>query len=150
MSHSTTLEANQTVTSLNLLLADFQLYYQNLRYAHWNVKGPQFLTLHTKFEQLYTDAALTIDSLAERILALGSKPLSFFTDYLGEGSIKEAKGAVTAQEMVKTVVENLRVLAGRLRDLMSHPIDPATDSLISDLLVQLEKETWMLTAYLGE
>ena len=66
---------------LNQLLANFQLYYQNLRGIHWNIKGRMFFDLHAKFEELYTDANLKVDEIAERILTLGATPLHTFEDY---------------------------------------------------------------------
>jgi starvation-inducible DNA-binding protein len=63
--------SNSLVTELNTLLANYQLYYQNLRGFHWNIKGDAFFTLHLKFEELYGDAVLKIDEIAERCLRLG-------------------------------------------------------------------------------
>ena len=63
---------------LNLLLANFQLYYQNLRGIHWNIKGCDFFNLHVKFEELYDDANMKVDEIAERILTLGQTPLHTF------------------------------------------------------------------------
>ena len=56
---------------LNVLLANYQLYYQNTRGLHWNIKGKHFFELHVKFEEIYTDAQLKIDLIAERVLTLG-------------------------------------------------------------------------------
>ena len=50
---------------LNVLLANYQLYYQNTRGLHWNIKGKHFFELHVKFEEIYTDAQLKIDLIAE-------------------------------------------------------------------------------------
>ena len=55
------------VFSLNGLLANFQIYYQNLRGLHWNIKGKNFFELHVKFEEFYTDSQVKIDDIAERI-----------------------------------------------------------------------------------
>ena len=60
---------------LNLLLANFQRYYMNLRGIHWNIKGKRFFDLHAKFEELYDDANLKVDMVAERVLTLGEVPL---------------------------------------------------------------------------
>ena len=75
-------EMTKNLTSgLNRLLANFQLYYQNLRGLHWNIKGKSFFELHVKFEEFYTDSQEKIDFIAERILTLGGTPLHTFTDY---------------------------------------------------------------------
>ncbi len=67
-------ESKVLVEKLNELLANYQIYYQNLRNFHWNVSGPNFFELHAKFEELYTAANLGVDETAERILTLGSRP----------------------------------------------------------------------------
>ena len=66
------------VNNLNGLLANFQIYYQNLRGLHWNIKGKNFFELHVKFEEFYTDSQVKIDEVAERILTLQGKPLHTF------------------------------------------------------------------------
>ena len=67
---------------LNQLLADYQVFYQNLRGLHWNIKGKEFFELHLKFEEFYDDAVIKIDEIAERILTLESEPLHTFSDYI--------------------------------------------------------------------
>ena len=44
--------ASQLADKLNTLLANYQIFYMNARGYHWNVKGPNFFELHTKFESL--------------------------------------------------------------------------------------------------
>ena len=76
-----TKKATKLASSLNDLLANFQVYYQNLRGIHWNIKGKDFFNLHAKFEELYDDANMKVDEIAERILTLGETPLHTFEDY---------------------------------------------------------------------
>ena len=76
---------------LNELLADYQLFYQNLRGLHWNIKGRKFFELHLKFEEYYDNAVIKVDEIAERILTLEGEPLHTFTDYLKISEIKEVK-----------------------------------------------------------
>ena len=80
---------NNVVASLQQLLADFQIYYTNLRGFHWNIKGHDFFVLHSKFEDLYNDAAEKVDEIAERILMLGGTPANKFSDYLKMANINE-------------------------------------------------------------
>jgi starvation-inducible DNA-binding protein len=63
-------ETEEIVSELNLLLSNYQVYYQNLRGIHWNIRGKRF-DLHVKFEELYNDSQLKIDMIAERVLTLG-------------------------------------------------------------------------------
>ena len=55
---------NELAVDLNELLANFQIYYQNLRGLHWNIKGRSFFELHVKFEELYTDAQEKVDLIS--------------------------------------------------------------------------------------
>ena len=76
------------VSALHQLLADFQIHYTNLRGFHWNVKGRGFFVLHSKFEDLYDDAAAKVDEIAERILTLGGTPENKFSEYLKVAKVK--------------------------------------------------------------
>ena len=77
----------KVVVELNTLLADYHIYYQKLRSNHWNILGKNFFDLHLKFEELYTDARVKIDEIAERILTLKYHPMSKLEDYLKVSSI---------------------------------------------------------------
>ena len=83
--------AGKVVVSLQQLLADFQVHYMNLRGFHWNIKGHGFFVLHTKFEELYDDAAEKVDQIAERILQLGGVPSNKFSEYLKVAKIAEVE-----------------------------------------------------------
>ncbi|MCB0651722.1 MAG: DNA starvation/stationary phase protection protein [Saprospiraceae bacterium] len=144
--------ANKLVTQLNDLLANYEVYYQNLRAFHWNITGPGFFELHLKFEALYTAANTSIDEIAERILTLEGQPLHTFTDFLSASTIKEAKGLTTAGATVQTVIENLGTLIAIERDLLKNAAeadDEGTVSMISDYIKAQEKEVWMLRSYVG-
>ena len=84
-------KAKVLAENLNTLLANFQLYYQNLRGIHWNIKGRAFFDLHVKFEELYNDANMKVDEIAERILTLGETPLHTFDDYTNYGKVPVGK-----------------------------------------------------------
>ena len=144
-------KANQLSEKLNDLLANYQLFYQNLRGLHWNIKGKEFFELHLKFEELYDDAILKIDEIAERILTLEGEPLHTFSDYLKKAEIKEAKGISKGQEGVETVVHNFTTLISKERHILalaSEANDEGTVTLMSDYISQTEKTIWMLNAYL--
>lgn len=82
-------EVKPVVDMLNDYLANYHIHYQKLRGCHWNVKGQNFFTLHIKFEELYTNAQLTIDEIAERVLTLGKPPHSRFSDYIKNQQLKK-------------------------------------------------------------
>lgn len=80
--HLDAVAAGKVVEALQQLLADYQVFYTNLRGFHWNIKGHGFFVLHSKFEDMYNDAAEKVDELAERILMLGGVPVNKFSEYL--------------------------------------------------------------------
>ncbi|MGP1993543.1 Dps family protein [Zobellia laminariae] len=137
---------------LNFLLADFQIYYMNLRGLHWNVKGRRFFMLHEKFEELYNETNDVVDEIAERILSLGEKPLHSFDDYLESKSLRVTKNISDGDLAVSSILDNLNELLLQERNILeiaSDNNDEGTASLISDLISGQEKLIWMLTAYLS-
>jgi len=149
----TEMKTNEKITGkLNQLLADYQIYYQNLRGLHWNVKGNLFFALHAKYEELYNEAAEVIDELAERILMIGGKPQHSFSEYLKTAALKEVVNVSGASEGVQVVLENSRYLLGVVREvneLAAGAGDEGTVALMSDLIGTTEKRIWMFEAYLG-
>lgn len=136
---------------LNFLLADYQLFYQNLRGFHWNIKGREFFELHLKFEELYDDAVIKIDEIAERILTLEGEPLHTFEDYLNHSDVKAKKGITNGIEGIKIVVQNFSTIILKEREILSlasEANDEGTASLMSDYITQSEKTLWMLSSYL--
>ena len=75
-------KAKKLADELNILLANYQVFYINTRGFHWNITGQEFFELHAKFEEIYNDALIKVDEIAERIRTLGHTPLHTFTDYL--------------------------------------------------------------------
>ena len=137
---------------LQNLLADFQLYYTNLRGFHWNIVGKQFYRLHDKFEELYDEAADQIDEIAERILMLGETPKHNFSDYLKVGEIKESAVVSDGTEAVKLVLDYLKVLVAKERkivELAGDANDEVTVGLMVGYLEGQEKSIWMVTAFLS-
>tara|TARA_B100000809_G_scaffold119961_1_gene118179 strand:- start:6154 stop:6621 length:468 start_codon:yes stop_codon:yes gene_type:complete len=144
-------KAEVLVVKLNQLLADYQLFYQNVRGFHWNIKGKDFFELHLKFEEFYDNAVLKIDEIAERILTLEGEPLHTFTDYLEKANIKEAKGITDGTEGVNIVLKNFAVLISQEREILAdaaNATDEGTASLMSDYITETEKVIWMLNSYL--
>lgn len=136
---------------LNQLLADYQVFYQNLRGLHWNIKGREFFELHVKFEEYYDDAVMKVDEIAERILTLEGEPLHTFSDYMNTSNIKEEKGVSNGVEGVKIVVNNFSTIISLEREILSlagDANDEGTASLMSDYITQTEKTLWMLNSYL--
>lgn len=145
-------ESIQVSEQLNELLASFQTYYQNLRGIHWNIKGKRFFELHVKFEELYTDATIKIDEIAERILTLGASPLHTFEDYQKYNKVSVGKNITNDEKSVELVVNSLAVLLQLERSILklSGDInDEGTNSLMSDFITEQEKTVWMMQSWLG-
>lgn len=145
-------KAKVLTQKLNVLLADYQLFYQNLRGFHWNIKGREFFELHLKFEELYNDAVIKIDEIAERILTLEGEPLHTFSDYLKTSEIQEQNGVTDGAKGVAIVIQNFAALIVKEREILSlasDADDEGTVSLMSDYISQTEKTLWMLNSYLN-
>ena len=139
-----------TTKKLNTLLANYHLYYQNLRNFHWNVSGENFFDLHTQFEALYDTAKENIDAVAERILTLRMRPLSNLGEYLLSAEIEEAGTISNDREMVRFILDNHRILIQDMREVLqaaSSAGDEGTVDLIGGMLQSLEKKSWMLDAW---
>ncbi|MCA0132771.1 Dps family protein [Winogradskyella alexanderae] len=142
-----------TVVELNTLLADYHIYYQNLRNFHWNILGENFFELHEKFEDMYTDARKKIDEIAERILTLRYHPMSNLKDYLETSSIEEVSSKLTDIEMVKALLENHSILLRQMSKVVKkaeETNDEGTIDLIGAYIRELEKSSWMLDAFTKE
>lgn len=132
---------------LSVLLADSYTLYLKTHNYHWNVTGPMFQTLHTLFETQYTELAVAVDDIAERIRALGEFAPGSYKEYAKLTSIKEADGIPSAEEMIKDLVKGQEAIAKTARSIV--PVaDEASDEVTLDLLTQRmtvhEKTAWML------
>lgn len=146
-------QSEELVTELNGLLSNFQIYYQNLRGLHWNIRGKRFFDLHLKFEELYNDSQIKIDLIAERVLTLGGTPLHTFSDYIENSKLKVGKGISKDVEAIKLILDSLSVLLQIERTILtkSNAInDEGTNSMMSDFIAEQEKTNWMLKAWMEE
>lgn len=136
---------------LNELLADYSIFYQNVRGYHWNIKGDKFFELHDKFQELYEDLFVKIDEVAERIRTLGHTPNHKFSKYLKDADVKESTEVADGVSDVKDMLESLKIiitLQRELLDLSADAEDEGTNALMSDYIREQEKLVWMYSAYL--
>ena len=143
---------NQVVKILNEQLSDWNLLFVKLHNYHWNVKGSDFFTLHEKFEVLYNEAAVNVDEIAERVLALGATPAGSFKEYLELTTLKEATGKENAREMVEQIVNDFKMVVASAKngiDVAGEAGDDTTVDLLTQIHVALEKHVWLFTAFLG-
>lgn len=147
-------EVKPIVDQLNDLLASYHVHYQKLRGCHWNVKGSHFFTLHVKFEELYDNALLNIDELAERILTLGKSPYSTFGDYIKVSKIQEINTiGMKDTDMVQAILDDFSTLIEQEREIMETTADAGddgTNDLINKFMQFKEKNNWMLRSFIGK
>ncbi len=146
-------DCQQIADKLNVLLANYSVFYQNTRGSHWNIKGDQFFTLHPKFEELYNSLVLKIDEIAERILTLGAIPAHNYSDYLKVSTIQESTDVSNATVSVQNILNSFKVvidLQRELLDMTEKAGDEGTNSQMSDYITEQEKEVWMYNSYLGK
>lgn len=140
------------IIELNSLLANFQVYYQNVRGLHWNIKGRNFFELHTKFEEFYTDAQEKVDLIAERILTLQGTPLHTFDDYVKLSTVKIGKNVSNDEKAVALVansVSELLKIERIILELSDEAGDEGTNAMMSDFISEQEKMLWMMNAWLS-
>ncbi|MEJ8545494.1 Dps family protein [Brevibacillus borstelensis] len=138
---------------LNKQIANWSVLYIKLHHYHWFVNGPHFFTLHAKFEELYNEAAGYVDELAERLLAIGGKPVSTMKACLETASLEEAKGGESAEQMAQAVVADFQTVIRELEEGMSvaeKENDEATSDMFLEISSSLQKHVWMLQAFLGK
>ncbi len=144
-------KAEQLAEKLNVLLANYSIFYQNTRGFHWNIKGEKFFELHLKFEELYNDLLLKIDEVAERILTLGHTPEHNYSKYAKLADIQESKKVSDGLVAVQHILDSLKaviILQRELLTLAAEAEDEGTNALMSDYIRAQEKLIWMYSAFL--
>ena len=137
---------------LSRLLADTYTLYLKTHNFHWNVTGPMFNTLHLRFEGQYTELAVAVDDIAERIRALGFPAPGTYAAYARLSSIKEEEGVPEAEEMIRQLVQGQEAVVRTARSIFPL-LDKVSDEPTADLLTQRmqvhEKTAWMLRSLLA-
>ncbi|HLO88971.1 MAG TPA: Dps family protein [Nostocaceae cyanobacterium] len=138
---------------LSRLLADTYSLYLKTHNFHWNVTGPMFQTLHLMFETQYTELALAVDLIAERIRALGYPAPGTYSEYAQLSSIPETPGVPKAKEMIRLLVEGQEAVVRTARSIFPL-VEEVNDEPTADLLTQRmqvhEKTAWMLRSLLED
>ena len=144
-------KSEKLAEKLNELLADYSIFYQNIRGYHWNIKGDKFFELHDKFQELYEDLFIKIDEVAERIRTLGHTPNHKFSVYQKVAKIKESSEVSDGTKDVQDTLESFKIiiiLQREILDLSADAEDEGTNALMSDYIREQEKLVWMYSAYL--
>lgn len=143
-------DRRRIVSSLNTLLANYQVHYQKLRNYHWNVTGGDFFDIHEDLEQQYGEAQLNIDLIAERVRVFRERPLSTFSEYLKASTLKEDPGTPASSKMMQNLLADYVTLVDRMCetvDLAMELSDSGTERMVKGFIEQVEKHHWMLTAF---
>jgi starvation-inducible DNA-binding protein len=143
-------QAQPIAEKLNVLLADYSIFYQNARNYHWNITGRRFFELHQKFEELYEDLKLKIDEVAERILTLGFTPEHRYSAYIQKATIQEADIVTDGELAVNEIMESLRILIDKQKEIgrmADEAYDNGTQSQLDGYIEEQEKLIWMYNAY---
>ena len=136
---------------LNLYLANQLVDYVKKHNLHWNLKGPQFFTLHAKLEELYDEANDILDEVAERILALGGNPVSNMKEALSMATIKELEdGPKSTDQTIKALISDTDYWikdSKEIADLADKEDDNVTNDMFNGFTKTYQKLAWMLKAY---
>lgn len=139
------------VEALEGLLSDSYTLYLKTHSYHWNVTGPMFTTLHTLFETHYTELALAVDEIAERIRALGAFSPGSYTQFAERSKVKEDTGVPAATDMIKNLVKDHELVVEAAQRLIKAG-EAAGDDASVDMGVRRidvhQKAAWMLGAHL--
>lgn len=140
-------------SELSKLLAESYTLYLKTHNFHWNVTGPMFQTLHLLFEQEYTELALAVDAIAERIRALGHPAPASYSAFMRLSGIPDTEGVPKAKEMIRLLLEGHETVIGTARAIIpasEKANDQATSDLVTQRLQVHEKTAWMLRSLLEE
>lgn len=144
---------NETIEKLRNLLASWTVFRQNSHVAHWDIMGQNFNSLHSYFEQLYTDALKNMDTLAERIRQMGLPVEMSLSDVVQRSVISDGVEGSEAKSLVSSLLANLAQMSGLQSEIFMEA-DEQGDYVTSDIMVQLGKYTefssWFLSSYLGQ
>lgn len=146
-------KADNLADKLNVLLANYSIFYQNVRGYHWNIRGQKFFELHVKFEELYNDLLLKIDEVAERILTLGKPAEHNYSVYKKQSKVQESAEVSDGLKAVSDILAAFKIIIAlqrELLDLSEDANDEGTNALMSDYIRAQEKLIWMYSAYLDK
>ncbi len=142
---------DQVADGLAAVLADTYTLYLKTHNFHWNVTGPMFGSLHVLFETQYQELALAIDTLAERIRALGDFVPATFKQFQAMSDIKETEEIPKATEMIAQLLDGHEIVTRNAREVIEKADkldDQATADLLTARLEAHEKAAWMLRSHL--
>lgn len=146
-------ESKSIAKGLARVLADTHRLYIKTHGFHWNVEGQRFRTLHLMFEEQYTDQWNALDTIAERIRALGHYAPSSYADFAELASVEEERGVPGPWEMVRKLIHDNEIVVRTMREIrptIDEAGDDASANILDDRLVEHEKQIWMMKSMLKD
>jgi starvation-inducible DNA-binding protein len=151
MSDAKSASRDRIADAASRLLADSYTIYLKTHNYHWNVTGPMFTTLHTLFEAQYTELALAVDEIAERIRAVGARAPGSYSEFTSLSKVSEASGTPSAIEMIEDLVSDQAILA-KTAEALLEAAEAGGDAPSADLATRrievADKNAWMLRSHL--
>ena len=144
-------QSEELAIKLTDLLANYSVFYQNVRGYHWNITGEKFFELHVKFEEFYDEVNELYDAFAERLLMIGGSPVSNLKGYLAITSLKEASGSEKSDEMIGHILDDMKLLVTEFKEVLNvaqEKGDETTADMLITTIASFEKHIWMLSATL--
>lgn len=144
-------DREQIAAGLSRLLADTYTLYLKTHNYHWNVTGPRFHDLHQLFEAQYTELAVAVDAVAERIRTLGVPAPGTYREFGELTSIEEVPGTPAAEDMIRDLLTANEIVVRTCRQILpvaQQAADESTVSLVADRMAVHEKAAWMLRSLL--
>ena len=145
----------KTQTTLNQLVADISQLTLIVHQTHWYMRGKTFFTMHPKMDELMADLDNQLDQIAERLIAIGGAPYSTLAEYLEHASIEEKPYTkkISANDMVASVVHDYRIIRDEISEgieLTGEAGDDSTQDMLIAYKTEIEKNIWMLQAFLDQ
>ncbi|XAP97754.1 Dps family protein [Staphylococcus aureus] len=140
------------IKELNQQVANWTVAYTKLHNFHWYVKGPNFFSLHVKFEELYNEASQYVDELAERILAVGGNPVGTLTECLEQSIVKEVAKGYSAEQMVEELSQDFTNISKQLEkaiEIAGNAGDDVSEDMFIGMQTSVDKHNWMFKSYLS-
>ena len=147
----TAMSNHNVINGLNATLANAIVGYQKLHHYHWQVNGKNFFELHAKFEDYYTKFGKIVDDVAERILMIGGSPIGTLSEALKTATIREENEIPSDEEMVGRILVDFEVQHAQMRKVIDEAEqagDRGTVNLLDEIADGLDKDMWMLRAFL--
>ncbi len=140
------------IALLNARLADSFDLYSQLKQAHWNVKGMDFIQLHELFDEVAERTLIYVDDIAERAIELGGYATGTARMASSTSSLPEyPTQATNGQEHLAAVVERMALYGKTVRQCIDEADDledKDTADLFTEISRAVDKDLWFLEAHL--